>query len=229
MIFGPRGDMRFQFGAFTVDDNTRQVLREGTPVHLSPKAFDLLGTLIRERPRALSKADLHTRLWPKTFVSDASLAMLVAEVRAALGESARQPRFVRTVHRHGYAFQGSAREVLHRDAADLEGGDAAMGFWLVTSSRQIPLVPGDNIIGRDPEARVWLDEPSVSRRHARIRVERDQLVLEDLGSKNSTHVNGTRVTTKTPLKDADELRFGSVNVTVRASAVDPTRSEAGPS
>jgi DNA-binding winged helix-turn-helix (wHTH) protein len=214
--------MRFQFGTFTVEDDTRQLLREDTAVHLSPKAFDLLITLIRERPRALPKADLHARVWPDTFVSDASLAMLVAEVRSALGESAREPRFLRTVHRHGYAFQGEAIEV-EPGAIDTH---RATGYWLVTSSRQIALLPGDNVVGRDPEVRIWLDEPSVSRRHALIRVGVDQITIEDLQSKNGTHVRETRVIAPTALKDGDELRFGSVVVRIRAWTSERTRTEA---
>src|SRR6185295_15520040 len=104
-----------------------------------------------------------------------SLAMLVAEVRAALGESAKQPRWVRTVHRHGYAFQGTAREAPQArrstDGRTTAPANGDSGFWLVTSSGQIPLRPGDNIIGRDPKASVWIDSPSVSRHHARIRIE----------------------------------------------------------
>jgi DNA-binding winged helix-turn-helix (wHTH) protein len=222
--------LRFQFTDFVVDESTRQVLRGGTDVHVSPKAFDLLMTLIRERPRVLSKEDLHARLWPKTFVSDASLAMLVAEVRVALGESAREPRAIRTVHRHGYAFRGIAREippaVPMTDAAPAAAG-AGTACCLVAASRQIPLHPGDNLVGRDRDAHVWLDSPSVSRRHARIRVEGDRVTLEDLASKNGTRVRNTRVTAVTPLTDGDELRFGSVDVTFRAWAADPTLSEAG--
>jgi DNA-binding winged helix-turn-helix (wHTH) protein len=211
--------VRLQFGEFIVDGEARQLLRKGVPVHLSPKAFDLLVTLIRERPTALRKEDLHARLWPKTFVSDASLAMLVAEVRAALGETARQPKSVRTVHRHGYAFQADARELATSGA----------GFWLVTDSRQIPLAHGDNIVGRDPKMRVWLDSPSVSRQHACIRIDGDRATLEDLGSKNGTRAGDARVTAVTPLADGDELRFGSVNASFRVWTVDPTRTEAEPS
>ncbi len=217
MISSVQGYVRLGFGAFIVDDDSRLLLRDGVAVHLSPKAFDLLVTLIRVRPRALKKEELHSTLWPDTFVSDASLAMLVAEVRSALGETARQPRCVRTLHRHGYAFQADARELT----------SVEVGYWLVTDSRQFPLSTGDNIIGRDPSVRVWLDSPSVSRQHACIRVEHDRATLEDLGSKNGTRARDERVTHVTPLNDGDELKFGSVRVSFRVWAVDPTRTEAG--
>jgi DNA-binding winged helix-turn-helix (wHTH) protein len=211
--------VKLQFSNFIVDDEARQVFRSGTPVHLSLKAFDLLVALMRERPRAMTKAALQRHLWPTTFVSDASLAMLVAEVRAALGENARQPRFVRTVHRHGYAFQADAREA----------STPAVGCFLVTGSRQIPLATGENMVGRDPNTRVWLDSPSVSRQHACIRIEAGRATLEDLGSKNGTRARDERITGVTPLRDGDELRFGSVNASFRVWSVDPTRTEASSS
>lgn len=193
-------------------------MRDGVPVHLSTRAFDLLALLIRERPRALKKEDLHARLWPDTFVSDASLAMLVAEVRSALGETARQPRCLRTLHRHGYAFQADARELTL----------ATIGFWLVTDSRQIPLSTGANIVGRDPRAGIWLDSPSVSRQHACIRVDSGGATLEDLGSKNGTRARDELVTQVTPLCDGDDLKFGSVSASFHVWQVEPTRTEAGP-
>jgi DNA-binding winged helix-turn-helix (wHTH) protein len=217
--------VRVRFGEFVVDDDTRQVLRGVEAVHLSPKAFDLLVTLIRERPKALSKEDLHARLWPKTFVSDASLAMLVAEVRAALGESARESRWLRTVHRHGYAFQGEALEMSASGVAATGRAEMAIGYWLVTGSRQIPLLSGENIVGRDPKAQVWLDSPSVSRQHACIRIHGDVATLEDLGSKNGTFARDQRVARAQDLDDGDELRFGSVGATFRAWAAEPTRTE----
>lgn len=65
--------------------------------------------LLETRPKAIAKADLHERLWPSTFVADATLASLVAELRDALGERGRETRFIRTVHGFGYAFSGEAR------------------------------------------------------------------------------------------------------------------------
>ena len=213
--------MQFQFGEFIVDDEARQIQNAGAPVHMGPKAFDLLGALIRERPRVLSKDDLHKRLWPDTYVSDASLAMLVAEIRAALGESAREPNYIRTVHRRGYAFQGNASEITGRVALTA----APPACWLLTPSGPIPLLQGENIVGRDPAARIWLDTTSVSRRHARIRVHGDRAMLEDLDSKNGTRIGDTRIIAATPLTDGDTLHFGSIEAVFRAGTSEPTRTE----
>src|ERR1700674_1041030 len=102
--------MRVQFGGFTLDSSTRELFRGVGPVHLSPKAFQLLLALIETRPKAISKADLHERLWPSTFVSEANLAGLIAEMRGALQDDAREPRFIRTIYGFGYSFSGEARE-----------------------------------------------------------------------------------------------------------------------
>src|SRR5262245_50285802 len=99
-----------RFGSWVFDGESRELRGRQGMVHLSPKAFALLGALLESRPRALSKAELRDRLWANTFVSDSSLASLVREVRRALGDSVRQPVFLRTVHRFGYAFCGEAAE-----------------------------------------------------------------------------------------------------------------------
>ena len=100
--------MRIRFGPFTLDLESRQLTNAGEEIHLEPKAFELLSALVLERPKALSKADLQERLWPGTFVAEANLSNLVAEIRAALGDPARAPKFVRTAHGFGYAFCGDA-------------------------------------------------------------------------------------------------------------------------
>jgi DNA-binding winged helix-turn-helix (wHTH) protein len=220
----------FHFGEFTVDAGARRVLRAGGPVHLSPKAFDLLVALVHERPRVLSKEDLHQRLWPDTFVSDASLAMLVAEVRAAIGDSAREPRWVRTVHRRGYAFQAAdSIDVVARPAAGAASPPARehSGCCLVDPQRRFTLAPGPNIVGRDPECEVWIDSPGVSRRHARVVVEGGRVTVDDLGSKNGTIVRGRAVKMTTLLTDGDDVRFGSARLTFRAWAAGPTLTEGG--
>src|SRR5262245_41907607 len=97
-------DVRLRFGDCVFDSDRRELRKENKKVPLTPKVFQLLEVLIAERPKALSKATLHERLWPETFVADANLANLVADLRDALGDDAKHPRIIRTVQRFGYAF-----------------------------------------------------------------------------------------------------------------------------
>src|SRR5262245_28970688 len=97
--------MAFRFGDLELSPETRLLTRKGQPVPLTPKAFQLLELLVRERPKVISKADIQNALWPDTYVVEANVPNLVAEIRSALGESARQPRFIRTAVGVGYAFQ----------------------------------------------------------------------------------------------------------------------------
>jgi DNA-binding winged helix-turn-helix (wHTH) protein len=198
----------------TFDPEARRLERGREEIHLSPKAFELLKTLIEQRPRALSKRELHEQLWPATFVSETNLANLIAEVRDALGETARRPRFIRTVHRFGYAFSGDAVEA--PGARTAEGVPAneptsKTGFcWLLLDGKRLPLRTGENILGREPDEGIRIDSPTVSRRHARISVSPDAASLEDLQSKNGTFLSGEPVTAAVPLADGDEIGVGSV-------------------
>lgn len=200
--------MRLAFGGHLLDTATRQLLRGETEVHLSPKAFDLLQALVENRSRAISKAELHDRLWPGLFVTEANIASLVAEVRRALADPPRAPKFVRTVHRFGYAFCGA----IAADPAVLSAGQSC---WLVYRGREIALRDGENVIGRDEAAEVRIDAPSVSRRHARIVVSPDAVTLEDLGSKNGTSLGEQAIVASAPLADLDEVHIGSVRMVVR--------------
>src|SRR5688572_18778088 len=204
--------MQVRFGEFTLDTESRQLRRGAVERHLSPKAFELLRLLIENRPRALSKAELHERLWRDVFVSEATLSSLVAEVRGALGEKAEGGVFVRTVHRFGYAFKGDASEPA--ESAPPAGGAARC--WIIWESGQVALRAGDHLLGRDADVAVWLESPTVSRHHARIRITESDATIEDLASKNGTFLRGERVSTSTALKDGDEIRLGSVQVTFRS-------------
>ncbi len=101
--------MSFWFGDFELDQERRQLLRAGEPVPLEPKAYELLSLLLERRPRALSRAQIRDVVWPQTFVSESTLAVVVNGIRQALGDDARHPRFIRTVHGFGYAFCGEAQ------------------------------------------------------------------------------------------------------------------------
>jgi DNA-binding winged helix-turn-helix (wHTH) protein len=204
--------MRVRFGDCVLDSETRQLFVGKEEVHLQPKAFQFLELLIQNRPKALSKNEIHEKLWPGTFVSDGTLTSLLAEVRDAVGDRARESRFVRTVHRFGYAFGGVATELESR--VPPTDGDRVR-CWIIWEFGQIALRDGEHLLGRDGDVAIWLESPTVSRHHARIRVSGAEATIEDLGSKNGTHLRGACLTAPASLTDGDEILLGSVMVKFR--------------
>jgi DNA-binding winged helix-turn-helix (wHTH) protein len=206
--------VRIRFGPFTVDSETRQLLRQQDEIHLSPKAFDLLCLLLERRPTVVGKAELHTRIWPDTYVVDANLNVLIGEIRRAVADKAERPRFIRTVHGVGYAFCAEAHDL---DEAASTAPARTTRFWLVWSNQTFPLSEGDNIIGRDPQCSVWLDATGVSRQHARIQIDSATrtVALDDLNSTNGTFLRRSQVRARTPLTDGDIIKIGSVELRFR--------------
>jgi hypothetical protein len=172
--------------------------------------MQLLTILLEARPRAVAKTEIHDRLWPDTFVSDSSLARLVSEVRSAIGDDARHPLLVRTLHRHGYAFSGS---VGVEPAGRSSPSPSCLLQW---GGRQIVLREGENVLGRGADAAIQVDLGRVSRRHARIVVENGRAVIEDLGSKNGTFLRGERIVGPSVLRDGDEIGVGTALLLFRA-------------
>jgi len=166
---------------------------------------------------------LQKELWPSTYVLDTNLASLIKEIRRALGDTADTPKFVRTVHRFGYWFIGELR-----DGASPQSGNVTTRYWLIWAARQIPVTEGTHVLGRAPDASVWIDAPGISRHHARLVLEGEQAMLEDLGSKNGTYVGEERVTAPRRLDDGDQIRLGPVVITFRippaVGATDTVRS-----
>jgi DNA-binding winged helix-turn-helix (wHTH) protein len=199
-----------RFGEFTLDADLRRLFGRSGEIHLSPKAFDLLTLLVENRSRVMPKGELQRRLWPDTFVVDTNLASLVAEIRDALDDDAKEPRFVRTAHRVGYAFCADLV-----DTSDGSSSAIPTLCWLIVDGRRIPLQPGENILGRDVHDGISIDSQSVSRRHARISVTPVNATIDDLGSKNGTYVCGQRIAAPVPLHDGDEVRVGSVMLQFR--------------
>ena len=157
-----------------------------------------------DRTRAARRVEeeLHRCLWADTFVTDATIAGVVKELRRVLGKGDRGESLIRTTHGFGYAFTG----MIH---ACEEDAQADGRHWLVSGTRRLSLGTGSNDIGRDPRAAVWLDSPQASRLHARITIAGDVATLEDLGSKNRTLVNNQPVTQPTLLNDGDAIHIGA--------------------
>jgi DNA-binding winged helix-turn-helix (wHTH) protein len=201
--------MKILFSPFTLDLDTRLLTRGTREIHLAPKAFELLTALALDRPKVLSKAALQQRLWPDSFVAEANLSNLIAEIREALGDRGRRPTWIRTAHRVGYAFCGQA--VVLTGISDVAAGQP--NCWLEWGDRRFPLRNGEHIIGRDLDVEVRLDASTVSRRHAKLVVTAEGTVLEDFGSKNGTRRGGERVTSPLRLVDGDAIEIGSLLLT----------------
>ena len=196
--------MAIRFGDFVFDPEQRRLARGGEPVHLSPRTFKLLEVLIEARPRALSKKELMEKIWPDVVVEESNLKTTVSELRTALGMA----DVIRTVQRFGYAFSAEAI------------GDImpASRYRLFMNGKHVLPQREDVIIGRQPSCDVWIDSPDVSRRHARITVRSNAVVIEDLGSKNGTWVGADRVDAPRELHDGDRIRLGDTTMIFRTGS-----------
>jgi pSer/pThr/pTyr-binding forkhead associated (FHA) protein len=132
---------------------------------------------------------------------------LIFELRSALGETARKPRFIRTVHGFGYAFQG--------DSGQNDPAKTQTPFVIIHEGHDIGLLRGDNLIGRSRDCRVRIDVTRVSRHHARITIDGDTALIEDCGSRNGTWVGDQRAAGRVRLSDGDELFIAGIRVLFR--------------
>jgi DNA-binding winged helix-turn-helix (wHTH) protein len=204
--------MRLVFGDCAFDRERRELARAGSVVHAGPKLLRLLELLIDARPRALTKDEIHKSLWISTFVSDATLTSLVAELRAAIGDDARTPRLVRTIHGYGYVFCG---EVATETRPSSGERDSMRPYRIILGEREIALSHGEHILGRSNDAAVFVDDVGVSRHHARITIGGNGATLEDLGSKNGTMLNGRPIDGPTVLGNGALIVLGATALKFR--------------
>ena len=240
--------MKVRFGSFMFDSGPRELVRlepapptprraPGTPdpaprpIHLSPKAFDVLEILLARRPNVVSKDVLLLEVWPGKVVEEANLAIVVGEVRKALGDDSKSPAIILTVARRGYRFAAEAWD-LDEPSSPKGGRTPDAGFvrwWLSWNDKTLPLREGENIVGRHPSSGVWIDGTSVSRIHAGILARSGRVVVEDRGSRNGTFVDGKRISGPHVLVDGTTVTFGSENTVFRqwsdeaAAGTEPVR------
>src|SRR5689334_15758886 len=98
----------YRFGEYELDTARLQLRRGGEPVHVEPRAFDLLCHLVLHRDRMVTKNELLDEVWGNRFVSEAALTTALRTARLAVGDTGGQQRLIRTVHRRGYQFVAPA-------------------------------------------------------------------------------------------------------------------------
>lgn len=101
----------FEFGEFRVDTHRRILQKNGVPVHLTPRSFDLLCVMIENAGRVLEHDELLDKVWEGTFVEQGNLKKTVSTLRQVLGESPETSEFITTVPRKGYRFTAPVRPV----------------------------------------------------------------------------------------------------------------------
>ena len=216
----------WEFRDFRLDAREHVLLRSGIEVPLTPKLFEALVHLVRRSGELLDREGLLRELWPGTIVTDATLTQTIWLLRKALGDASGDGELIETVPRVGYRFVGVVRR-LPRPGVSIRPREERGEFYLQRAREKFRLLPGENVVGRDPEATFQVDLDTVSRRHARILLEGDAAVLEDLGSKNGTFVRGTRIGAPTPLADRDVILLGEVAIVFRTSPRSATTKSAG--
>jgi pSer/pThr/pTyr-binding forkhead associated (FHA) protein len=137
------------------------------------------------------------------------------EIRAVIRDQASAPRWIRTIFNFGYAFIGECRE-------ELEGQRIASRYRLLQSAAEYQLFEGENLVGRDAGATIVIEARGISRRHAVFFVEGDQILIEDLASKNGTFVEEERVRGRVPLRDGSVIRLGYLSLSIRAVTTNET-------
>ena len=147
----------YEFGPFRLDLPTRRLLRQGEPVSLTPKAFDILLALIERRDRVVDKAELMQIVWPDSFVEEANLSQTIFVLRKTLGDESNGRPFIDTVPRRGYRFAAEVRQdagATPRPRAMVWGavalaalGVVALGWWTWNAARARH-VPADVVAGK---------------------------------------------------------------------------------
>jgi len=175
---------RLCFDHFELDEAEARLTCAGQPVPLAPKPFAVLCALARTPGRLVAKNALLDLVWGHRFVTESVLKSAISELRAALDDDPRAPRYIETVSRRGYRFVAMAAGVPSQSAAALER-DLAAGRDHPALAALTALCRGDaalaDLIGAVAAA-----------------LERERLVLDDF----PTHVASHEALRATPERSA---------------------------
>lgn len=147
------GAEKYRFDEFELDLPKRQLRRAGAAVELKPKAFDLLRVLVENSGKLLSKEDLFAMVWENQLVEESNLTVNMSQIRKALGESARSPRYIATVSGQGYRFVGDVRPMPDDD------GDDPDNEYLI-ESREIARVTVEDFEDEKEQKPVLTNQPN---------------------------------------------------------------------
>ena len=208
----------FKLGEWLVEPNLNTISRGNETTRLELKVMELLVFLAHRGSRLITRRETIDGVWGTEFICDNTLTHAISELRSALGDNAREPRFIQTIHRRGYRMLVPVTNLEGRELTD-PGRPSC--YRIVTGARIIRLKDGVNLIGRAPEATVHVDSVWVSREHARVTVNDRTATIEDLDSRNGTFVNGRRLARAMPLAEGDTIYLGRLTDVLRFTSGGP--------
>ena len=205
----------FRFAGFELDLAVYELRQRGERIRLEKLPMEVLILLVRDAGTLVSRRAIQTALWqPGVFVDhDAAINTAIRKIRRALEDDAENPRFVETVVGKGYRFIAKVERPKRETAIDESDGRRAPSYCVTRGRHEFVLASGENLLGRDPAARVYVDHTSVSRRHARISIGSERATLEDLKSRNGTFVDGRRIDTPTEIHHGAIIGLGPITFT----------------
>ncbi len=202
----------FHLGEWLVQPSLNRLTRGEVRVQLELKAMEVLVCLAVHGDRLVSRRELVDAVWRTEFIADNTLTHAIGELRKALGDDPRAPRYIETIPKRGYRL---VAEVRRAPPAPELPREAECACVVVFGGRCVPLADGEHLIGRAADAAIRVDSKRVSRYHARIAVSWGHAMLEDLCSKNGTFLGDRRVETPVELESGDRITVGPAELVFR--------------
>ncbi len=201
----PRTSGAFRVGEWLVEPDLNRIFRDDETVHLEPRVMEVLVQLACHVPNVVTRQQLIDGVWDGGFITDNTLTHSIAELRRALGDDARQPAYIETIHRRGYRLLERVTDFARSSAYRFR-----QTFPLPGPDRQsLRAAQGGRESDRQAAGGVavcpFTSDLSSSRAHHRCRL---VAYLEDLGSKNGTMLNGRRIESREQAS-ATAIRFSS--------------------
>lgn len=214
----------FRFAEFELDVSAYALRRRDESVKLERIPMEVLILLVERAGMLVERSEIQRQLWgPAVFVEHgAAINTAIRKIRYALDDDASRPRFVETVVGKGYKFIGSLERAPSLQNGNVAGnGDTEVSprasfqfprYSITLGKQEFVLHAAETLIGREPSVGIYLDHPSVSRKHARIAIESVGATLSDLGSRNGTFLNGRRVEGAAKIHDNDVIALGPITL-----------------
>jgi DNA-binding winged helix-turn-helix (wHTH) protein len=214
---------RIGFAEFELDVGAYVLRRQDEALRLEKMPMEVLILLVQRAGTLVQRSEIQERLWGSdVYVEhDSAINTALRKIRRTLGDDAEHPRFVETVVGKGYRFIAPIESDGSPQAQPSASHGRSSARWqpvfpsysVTRGKQEFILEAGATVFGRDPTAGVYVDHPSVSRRHACVSVGSEGAVLEDLKSRNGTFINGRRIDGPTKIDHGGLIGLGPITLT----------------